>query len=1520
MHKLLETVVQTAAPGVSRGVSVSAWAAAFATLWLTPAVPLQAASVTWETPVTVTNVSDIDLTGTLVHAGSWGTTNLSVDVAGETVPFEDRPVNTTDGEAGVMSTDEYDAAYAAFFTNDTGSANFNEILDSVAGGGTKVLTLEDLVPGAAYRAQLFVCDQRAGIGDRTQKWSDNAVDGAGNESATFARNQVTHTIGTFTADASSQVLYGLPVNDPATIVNAYVLRKTADAAPGIFLDPPSGSVMEGYDTHSYRLRTATPPASNITVSATAPAGLEVSTNGIAFSSSVAVPFAGGAMSVTVFYRAQDDDRVELVETLDIAHAVTVGDGGDYPTSLAIDPFTATVSDGPLANVGDMAVYNNAGAVARTLTAENGATPSLVNEFTTTVAAPMSSYALEADGRGVRLSAGRHLVLYNTRVDHVSGNFRAEMVTHLSLESAAGTNVFPYGRAQGYIRTDHGSEEVVISGGAIVAAGSNSVLRLHTARTDLNGAKTMQVEPGHTAIQLLKLDDTLDYLRVMQSSNTLGAVDTNFVPVAYDTVDEASAGAMSFSAGTGAVTLNDAGHYLVLANTHLKRTDSREFSGTASSTTRGGYTQRLTLNGVPLEGSLTTTYTRGTQEGEEADDGTLTIGMLVEASATNLLSVEQMKESGATNNIIGGKTALAIVKLPDLCDTIRLQDTTGQDINPGADGGDGSPPVPMTFATQLGAPAAVFTHAVSNSAVTVNADGPYLFLGAFFCDDDTNLRQVPNQQWSVNGTTLAYGESSQYSRNENIFNNGNWSGFMADLSAGDAVEMTSRRLANAGGMPGHSLGLQGAAVRSLTTNPVLVTNERLGVTAGSSETITSNFLLTVDADTSAAGLAYTVDSIPTGGTLRSGMTDLWLNDTFTQADIGGGNLSFTAGSTTGEQFGFSFSVSDGEGQSSAGFFNVKVVPTIVPGGESVACNEDALVTNLAGGVDSLLANDTGEALTVTAHDAISAQGAAVNVAAAGTFSYDPSVSIALQGLGMTRSGTNDTFTYTVTDAIGKTAVGTVTVLVSGVEDTFAAVDNHLDDPALQETAAHSFTADLTDNDGIVRTANGDTNDVLVLNYDASASAGTGLWENLGSLGGAAMNWILGQGVSLNAVAGSRAGIKAAYAWDGSSAATAILNSGGESIHDILGNGTIDQGSASFEFWVRPSAAALSQNSTLFETGGGSGAGIVIGSNGVLRAANNLLVGEVAYDLLTDNLGLVGGNPTGEFFHVVFVSDFDIDLSSLYVNGTLVDTAANTATDWDGGDNAGLGHFQGANHGGFMNAAAGTEYDTYFNGELAAFRVYNEALTLAEVFQNYRAIAEGGVDIEGDALVVSGVYDAGTNLVGGTGTKVTLPSGAAVTLDAISGSFTYDPAGIPGIDGIPAGGTQTDSFDIRVIDGKGQADDATVTVTIHGVTRASNDVVEARELLVTTFTAGELVANDEDPPVTANPYIELVANDVTVSNEADGAWINTGSSGGTHNATVREGTLVNARSAFGGIGKAWRDLQASAATNRAVFAVG
>ena len=105
---------------------------------------------------------------------------------------------------------------------------------------------------------------------------------------------------------------------------------------------------------------------------------------------------------------------------------------------------------------------------------------------------------------------------------------------------------------------------------------------------------------------------------------------------------------------------------------------------------------------------------------------------------------------------------------------------------------------------------------------------------------------------------------------------------------------------------------------------------------------------------------------------------------------------------------------------------------VANADNYSTDEDTVLNVPAPGV---LGNDTdadGDALTVSAFDATSVQGATVSVNPDGSFSYDPTGAAALQALNNGDS-VNDTFNYTVSDGNGGTDTAVVTVAVAGLDE-------------------------------------------------------------------------------------------------------------------------------------------------------------------------------------------------------------------------------------------------------------------------------------------------------------------------------------------------------------------------------------------------------------------------------------------------------------------------------------------------------
>ncbi len=584
-------------------------------------------------------------------------------------------------------------------------------------------------------------------------------------------------------------------------------------------------------------------------------------------------------------------------------------------------------------------------------------PTFTHEFDTGEAID-GSYELNPTGtnsRQIALSSGRHLVMYDTRFDATAGDNRAEALANLNL---AGSPV-AIGRSQGFLRRINGSDEMVLSGGGIITSPSdNAILTLETRRSDTNpNAAVLPTRvPNGTAIQLLKLDDSWDFLSVNRTTAQAGAIGAAFTDVTYDNVDPSSSfgTAFSFTNSSGDVTLNESGLYLVFANTRIEKADGN--------TVRTNYQQRLTLDNAEVEGSLTTTYLRGNANGENVQSGLAAIGTLVTATAGQVLSVELAMEAGGTPSTIeGSETALTIVKLPVGAKSISLTSSVSQEVNTPAT-------TPVTFDTAQAA-SSTFTHTAGTSPVTVNDDDDYLFFGTIFTSSDTandnQDRIVPLQGWQIDGTggPLTRGRGAAYNRdNTGCRTSGSWGGLLTSLTSGQTIELTTQALAHTDLGATSSVSLKGLSISSLvlSNDPVIATNLPFEIVPGATEVISNAFLDTFDNNSAASELTYTITSAPSGGTLSYfGLTTLGLNSTFTQEDINNGNIQFAADGSP-VVGGFDFTVSDGSASDSGTFtINVKYPDASV----TIASNGDVSEGAFAVWTVTSTAPPTGSNLTV-----------------------------------------------------------------------------------------------------------------------------------------------------------------------------------------------------------------------------------------------------------------------------------------------------------------------------------------------------------------------------------------------------------------------------------------------------------------------------------------------------------------------------------------------------------------------------
>ena len=135
-------------------------------------------------------------------------------------------------------------------------------------------------------------------------------------------------------------------------------------------------------------------------------------------------------------------------------------------------------------------------------------------------------------------------------------------------------------------------------------------------------------------------------------------------------------------------------------------------------------------------------------------------------------------------------------------------------------------------------------------------------------------------------------------------------------------------------------------------PAVATNTGTTVLEGSTgNTITTAMLNEGDVDDDGGGLTYTLTSPPSNGTLYlNGFGALGLNDTFTQADVDAGNVTYDHDDSETTSDSFDFSLADG-GEDGAtpvsGTFNITITP--------VNDNSTSAITDTNGATDVVLEN-------------------------------------------------------------------------------------------------------------------------------------------------------------------------------------------------------------------------------------------------------------------------------------------------------------------------------------------------------------------------------------------------------------------------------------------------------------------------------------------------------------------------------------------------------------------------------------
>jgi VCBS repeat-containing protein len=181
--------------------------------------------------------------------------------------------------------------------------------------------------------------------------------------------------------------------------------------------------------------------------------------------------------------------------------------------------------------------------------------------------------------------------------------------------------------------------------------------------------------------------------------------------------------------------------------------------------------------------------------------------------------------------------------------------------------------------------------------------------------------------------------------------------------------------------------------------------------------------------------------------------------------------------------FTYTISDGKGGESIGAVSITVTGINDPpstGNDEFDVTENSELAATAPGV--MVGDndpDTTDTLIVTSGDTVSSKGAIVGVGQDGSLSYNPTDSSELNALAKDETVV-DTFTYTISDGNGGSALGTVSITVTGVNDTPSADD---ETGETDENGALTVSAPgVLDGD-----SDPDTNDTLTITDSSTTSS-------------------------------------------------------------------------------------------------------------------------------------------------------------------------------------------------------------------------------------------------------------------------------------------------------------------------------------------------------------------------------------------------------------------------------------------------
>ena len=253
----------------------------------------------------------------------------------------------------------------------------------------------------------------------------------------------------------------------------------------------------------------------------------------------------------------------------------------------------------------------------------------------------------------------------------------------------------------------------------------------------------------------------------------------------------------------------------------------------------------------------------------------------------------------------------------------------------------------------------------------------------------------------------------------------------------------------GGGTDQTLGTVNVDITAINDEEVLTANTGTTVAEGSTvNTITTAMLESTDVDNTDAQLVYTVDAVTINGTLRLSGSALSNGQTFTQADIDAGNVTYDHDGSQTSADSFDFTVDDGAGTTTSATFNFTVTNVndapvnAVPGAQSVDEDTSINISGISVADDDdnlstvqLTVNDGTLNVTLSGSASISAgSNGSNNLTLSGSLADINTTLASLTYQGNANFNGSDTLTVLSTDSNAATDSDTVTITVNAVNDT------------------------------------------------------------------------------------------------------------------------------------------------------------------------------------------------------------------------------------------------------------------------------------------------------------------------------------------------------------------------------------------------------------------------------------------------------------------------------------------------------